>query len=152
MSKRRFLVIGLGRFGSAVAVGLANAGCEVVAVDRLMEYVEPVKDRVAYAIEMDATDTNALRSIDARSCDAAIVAMGGDFEASVMSVLALKDAGVQRVIARARNGRQARVLRSIGAAEVIEVESDVGRQLAQRLVEKAEKADPSEKSDGSKTA
>jgi len=137
MTKRRYLVIGLGRFGSAVAVGLAGAGCEVVAVDRKMEWVEPVKDRVAYAIELDATDTNALRSIDARSCDAAIVAMGGDFEASVMSVVALKDAGVQRVIARARDARQARVLRSVGAAEVLEVESEVGRQLAQRLVDKS---------------
>jgi trk system potassium uptake protein TrkA len=137
MSKRRYLVIGLGRFGTAVATGLAQAGCEVVAVDRLMEYVEPVKDRVAYAIQLDATDTNALRSIDARSCDAAIIAMGGDFEASVMSVVALKDAGVQRVIARARDGRQARVLRSVGAAEVIEVESEVGRQLAQRLLERS---------------
>jgi trk system potassium uptake protein TrkA len=137
MSKRRYLVIGLGRFGSAVATGLAQAGCEVVAVDRLMEYVEPVKDQVAYAIQLDATDTNALRSIDARSCDAAIIAMGGDFEASVMSVVALKDAGVQRVIARARDGRQARVLRSVGAAEVIEVESEVGRQLAQRLLERS---------------
>jgi trk system potassium uptake protein TrkA len=137
MSKRRYLVIGLGRFGSAVATGLAQAGCEVVAVDRLMEYVEPVKDRVAYAIQLDATDTNALRSIDARSCDAAIIAMGGDFEASVMSVVALKDAGVQKVIARARDGRQARVLRSVGAAEVLEVESEVGRQLAQRLLDRS---------------
>mgnify|MGYP001279361986 CR=1 FL=1 len=137
MSKRRYLVIGLGRFGSAVATGLAQAGCDVVAVDRLMEYVEPVKDRVAYAIQLDATDTNALRSIDARSCDAAIIAMGGDFEASVMSVVALKDAGVQKVIARARDGRQARVLRSVGAAEVLEVESEVGRQLAQRLLDRS---------------
>lgn len=133
MSKRRFLVIGLGRFGSAVATGLAGAGCEVVAVDRLMEYVEPVKDRVAYAIQLDATDSTALRSIDARSCEAAVIAMGGDFEASVMSVLALKDAGVLRVIARARDARQARVLRAAGATEVIEVESEVGRELSKRL-------------------
>jgi len=133
MQKRRFLVIGLGRFGSAVAVGLSKAGCEVVAVDHLMEYVEAVKERVAYAIQLDATNTDALRSIDARSCEAAIIAMGGDFEASVMSVVALKDAGVLRVIARARDGRQARVLRSVGAAEVLEVESEVGRQLAERL-------------------
>jgi len=136
MAKRRYLVIGLGRFGTALATGLSSAGCEVVAVDRSMEFVEPVKDRVAYAIELDATDTTALRSIDARSCEAAIIAMGGDFEASVMSVLALKDAGVLRVIARARDGRQARVLRSVGASEVIEVESEVGRQLAQRLLER----------------
>jgi trk system potassium uptake protein TrkA len=138
MQQRRFLVIGLGRFGSAVAVGLSKSGCEVVAVDHLMEYVEAVKDRVSYAIQLDATNTDALRSIDARSCEAAIIAMGGDFEASVMSVVALKDAGVLRVIARARDGRQARVLRAVGAAEVLEVESEVGRQLAERLFQRSD--------------
>jgi trk system potassium uptake protein TrkA len=64
--------------------------------------------------------------------------MGGDFEASVMSVVALKDAGVLRVIARARDGRQARVLRAVGAAEVLEVESEVGRQLAERLFQRSD--------------
>ena len=129
----RFLVIGLGRFGSALAVGLAERGCEVVAVDRRMDFVEAIKDQVAYALELDATDLAALRGIDAPNCLAAIVAMGEDFEATVLTVAALKECGVKRVIARAGDARKARILRAVGAEETIAVETEVGRRLAQSL-------------------
>lgn len=131
----RILVVGLGRFGSALALGLAERGCDVVAVDVNMELVEAVKDRVGYAMQLDATDPLALRSIDASSCSAAVVAMGEQFESKVLSVAALKECGIPRVIARSRDATQSRILKAIGATEVIEVESDVGRRLAQQLAE-----------------
>ncbi|MCC7012138.1 MAG: TrkA family potassium uptake protein [Planctomycetes bacterium] len=132
----KYLVAGLGRFGSALALGLTERGCEVVAVDRRMDFVEALKDRVAYALELDASDPIALKSIDAGSFTAAVVAVGEDFESAVLAVAALKEIGVAKVIARARNSRQARILRAVGASEIIEVESEVGRRLAETLVSK----------------
>lgn len=130
---RRILVVGLGRFGAALSTGLYEAGWEVLAVDRSMERVEPVRDRVSYALELDATDPAVLRSVDVEHCEAAVVAMGEDFESAVLAVAALKECGVPRVIARAGNARRARILRAVGADEVIEVETDVGRRLAAAL-------------------
>ncbi len=104
-----------------------------MAVDMRMEQVESLKDRLAYAVEVDATDVEALRSIDAQSCAAAVVAVGEDFESAVLAVAALKELGIARVIARARDSRQARILRAVGASEVIEVETEVGRRLAEQL-------------------
>ncbi len=129
----RTLVVGLGRFGSALALGLAERGCPVIAVDLRMESIEAVKEKLAYAVELDATDVDALRSIDAAACSAAVVAVGEDFESAVLAVAALKEVGIARVIARARDQRQARILRAVGASEVIEVETEVGRRLAEQL-------------------
>ncbi len=129
----RTLVVGLGRFGSALALGLAERGCPVIAVDLRMESIEAVQEKLAYAVELDATDVDALRSIDAAACSAAVVAVGEDFESAVLAVAALKEVGIARVIARARDQRQARILRAVGASEVIEVETEVGRRLAEQL-------------------
>jgi trk system potassium uptake protein len=130
---QRYLVVGLGRFGTALALGLSERGCDVIAVDSELDKVDAVKDRIGHAIELDSTDPAALQSLDARSCNTAIVAMGEGFEAAVLTVTALKECGVARVIARARNPRHARVLRAVGADEIIEVESEVGRNLAESL-------------------
>ena len=130
---KRVLVVGLGRFGSALALGLAERGCDVVVVDRNMEALDEVKERVAYALELDATDPEALRAIDASSCSLVIVTIGEEFESAVLSVAALKECGVKRLVARAANPRHARILKAIGADEVIEVESEIGRRLAESL-------------------
>lgn len=133
MAKRRFLVIGLGRFGISLAETLGREGCEVVAVDMNMANVDLVKDRVAYAMQLDAADPAALRSVDAPGCAAAIVAIGENFEATVLCVAACKEAGVQKVVARARTAMQARILVAVGATQVIELESEMGRRLGQTL-------------------
>jgi trk system potassium uptake protein TrkA len=127
---QRFLVVGLGRFGTAVAETLSQQGCEVVAVDLSMTNVEAVRDSVAHAVELDATDPEALRAIEASSCPIAVVAIGEDFEASVLSVAALKEVGVGHIIARANGPRERRILRLVGASEVVEIETDIGRRLA----------------------
>ena len=137
---RRILVVGLGRFGAAVATGLFQRGCEVMAVDRDMEIVSEFRDRVSYALELDATDPEALRSVDAGSCRIAIVAIGEDFESAVLAVAALKECGVPRVVARAGNPRRARILRAVGADEAIEVETEVGQRLAESLAEESDRA------------
>lgn len=131
--KNRFLVVGLGRFGTALAESLGRQGVEVIAVDRNMASVDAVKDQVALAAELDATDPRALASIEAQTCAAAIVAIGEDFEAAVLTVAALKEAGVPKIIARARSAREGRILAAVGASKTIEIESEMGRQLGATL-------------------
>ena len=76
MAQSRYLIIGLGRFGAALAESLAEQGAEVIAIDRDMAMVDAVKQKVAYAIELDATDPQALLSVDPLKCRTAIVAIG----------------------------------------------------------------------------
>lgn len=131
---KRVIVVGLGRFGSALAESLGDHGWEVIAVDAVMDPVDAVKQRVAFAVQLDATDPRALRSIDCHTCTTGIIAIGENFEAAVLCVNALREAGVAHVVARARTERQARILTAVGASEVIEIEAEMGRTLGRRLV------------------
>ncbi len=130
---KRFLVIGLGRFGLSLAETLATQGCEVLAVDRTMANVDLIKNKVAYAVQMDASDPAALRAIDAGACAAAVVAIGETFEASVLCVAACREAGVLNVVARAHTDMQARILMAIGATQVLELETEMGRRMGESL-------------------
>ena len=130
---RRILVIGLGRFGSALAESLAREGCEVVAIDNDMSHVDAIKAKVTYALELDATDPMALRSIDPHTAAVAIVAVGENFEGAVLSVAALRELGVQQIVARAITPRHGRILLAAGANRVIEIESEMGRALGREL-------------------
>lgn len=130
---RRILVVGLGRFGSALAESLTHSGCEVVAVDNDMTHIEAIKNKVAYALELDATDPVALRSIDAQTCHAAVVAVGENFEGAVLTVAALRELGVQHIIARAITNRHGRILMAAGANRVVEIEWEMGRALGREL-------------------
>lgn len=133
MAQDRYLIIGLGRFGAALAESLAEQGAEVIAVDRDMAMVDAVKQRVAYALELDATDPQALLSVDPLKCRAAIVAIGENFEATVLTLAALKEVGVRDIIARSRSARESRILQAVGATEIIELEAEMGRTFGRRL-------------------
>ncbi|MFO0633598.1 MAG: TrkA family potassium uptake protein [Nannocystaceae bacterium] len=130
---KRILVIGLGRFGAAVAESLAQHGCEVVAVDNDMNHIDAIKSKVTYALELDATDPAALRAVDPHNCHAAVVAVGENFEGAVLTVAALRELGVQLVIARAITPRHGRILMAAGANRVIEIEAEMGRALGREL-------------------
>jgi trk system potassium uptake protein TrkA len=130
---RRFLVVGLGSFGVSLAESLTQAGVEVMAVDKSMANVEAIRDKVALSVQLDATDADALRDAECTSCQLAAVTIGDDFEMAVLTVAALREVGMQRVLARARTHRQARILRAVGASQVIEVEWEMGQRLGQTL-------------------
>jgi trk system potassium uptake protein TrkA len=132
---QRILVLGLGRFGSALALSLSARGAEVVGVDNDPDHLEPLQDKVAFAIQADVTDVAALRSIEAARCEVAVVGIGEDFEANVLCVATLKELGTKRILARAHDARQARILRAVGATEVLEIETETGRRLARTLLE-----------------
>lgn len=130
---QRFAVIGLGRFGRRLARLLTESESEVIAIDREPSLVEAVRDEVALAVCMDATDEKALRAQSVHEVDAAIVGIGQEFESSAMTVATLREIGVDRIIARAENDTQAQILRRIGASETVSPERESAVRWAHRL-------------------
>ncbi|MFO7546255.1 MAG: TrkA family potassium uptake protein [Trueperaceae bacterium] len=133
MRVRQFLVIGAGRFGSALATTLFELGHEVVVIDEREEAVEAVMERVTHAVIADATEEETLRKIGAANFDTVIVAIGHDLEANILATVAAKSIGAKHVVAKATGNLAARVLLKVGADEVIRPEHDMGRRLAQQL-------------------
>lgn len=134
MQAKKVLVIGLGRFGDALAERLWQSRAEVIAVDDDPDSVDAVKERSSAAFVGDATDPRVLSAIGAEHVDIAVVTFGEDFEASVLCVAQLRKMGVKEVVARAASLRQAEVLRAVGATRVVQLEHEMGHRIAADLV------------------
>ncbi len=132
--KNVYLVIGLGRFGQAICRTLAEKGQQVIAVDRTRQLVEEMAEVVDLAAQADATDSDALAKVGAKTADIAIVAIGGNIEASILATTILQDLQIPHVIARAENYTHARVLARVGANKVVFPERDMGERLATLLI------------------
>ena len=133
MKNKRFLVMGLGEFGSALAPELAALGAVVLAVDIAGKKVEAIRDRVAAAAVADIRDRAALQELVTTTFDVAIVAIGGSLESSILATLHLKSLAVREIYVEANTEERAEVLRRVGADHVISPERDLGKRLAQRL-------------------
>ncbi len=134
MGISKFAVIGLGRFGNAIARTLSKRGAEVIAIDTNEEHVELIKEEVAYAVTLDATDIKALKSQNLQDMDAVIVSIGEDFEALMLCTVLLMEIGVTRIMARANGKHQRMILEKIGIVEILSPENDVGLAVAERLL------------------
>lgn len=134
MKKQQFVVLGLGRFGSAVARTLQQLGHEVLGIDSDPHVVELAADNLTYAQACDCTDEDSLRMLGLRNFDAAIVAIGHDVQASILATVLLKEIGVPTVVAKAANDLHGRTLAKVGADKVIYPERDMGARLAHSLM------------------
>jgi len=130
----KVVVVGLGRFGSTLAVHLSREGAEVLAVDRSARLVETVVEEVTVAVGFDATDLTNLKAYDVGAMDVGVVAIGENFESSVLVTMHLKNLGVPLVYAKALNDMQESVLRRVGADQIIKPEEDMGERLAGHLL------------------
>lgn len=133
-TQRQYIVIGLGRFGRAIAETLCQSGEEVLGVDRRMDLVEDMKDSLTQAIQLDAMDRDALEALGIPDFDVAFVTMGADIRASGTIVLQLKELGAKRVIAKAQDEFHGRMLEKLGADQVLFPERDMGRRIAHNMV------------------
>lgn len=131
--KPEFAVIGLGRFGSSLARTLAERGFSVLGVDRDRAIVQSLADQLTQTVALDSTDEAALRAVDIPSFDTVIVAIGSNFEANLLTTVAVKALGVPHVICKATTDRQRTILLRIGADRVILPEHEAGCRLAQEL-------------------
>ncbi|MCH6267519.1 MULTISPECIES: potassium channel family protein [Neobacillus] len=130
----QFAVIGLGRFGLSIANKLYESGRDVLGVDVNEERADEAQSYVTHSVIADSTDPEALKSIGIRNFDTVIVAIGNDIQASILSVLLLKELGVKKVIAKALNKLHGEVLKKVGADWVVFPERDMGIRVAHQLI------------------
>jgi trk system potassium uptake protein TrkA len=131
---RQYAVIGLGLLGRTVARELAERGAEVIAVDMEQELVQSISEDVPLAVRLDSTNRDALKQQGIDQVDAALVAIGQNFQAAVLTTALLKELGIKRVISRAGTVEEARILELVNADEVVLVEEIVARRLATRMM------------------
>lgn len=124
------LVVGLGRFGGALAKSLERVGHEVLAVDESGELVQEWAGRLTHVVEADSTSEAAMRQVGAGDFEHAIVAIGTDIEASLLSASVLVDLGVRQVWAKAITPAHGKILQRIGVRHVVYPERDAGERIA----------------------
>ena len=134
MKAKQFVVFGLGRFGKSLAVTLAEAGYEVMAVDMNEEKVQDISTIVTQAVQADVTDADTLKELGIRNFDVAVVAIGKDMQSSIMATLLLKEMGIPYVVAKASTEVHQKLLEKLGADRIILPENDMGKRIATSLI------------------
>jgi len=132
----RFVIVGLGNFGSSVAEALYSHGHDVVAVDIDEQAVDDIAPRCSRAAVGDGRETTVLEEIGAEAADAAVVSTGDDITASILATMALQDLGVETVYVKVISDNHARIMRQLGVTETVFPERDSGVNLASRISEK----------------
>ena len=128
-----FIIIGLGRFGTSLAMTLNAYGHDVLTIDSDIKRVQQVSHILPHVIQLDATNIDALREVGAEAFDTGIVCIGTYFEANLLATVSLRKLGVRRVITKARTVTQQDILQRVGADEVILPEHEAGVRLGRRL-------------------
>jgi trk system potassium uptake protein TrkA len=134
MVKRTFAVIGLGRFGSAMASTLKELGHEVIGIDRDADKVAAMSDIITQALELDSTDERALRAAGIQDVDIAVISIGENIESSVLVVMLVKELGIETIVAKATTPLHGRILEKLGVSRVIFPERDMAVRVAHSLV------------------
>ena len=131
--KKSVAVIGLGRFGEAVAVRMVELGHEVIGIDGNAEIVQKLADDLPHVVQADSTEVEALMALGVNEVDFAVVAIGSSLEGSVLSVLALQELGVKQIWAKASTRQHGLILGRLAVTKVVYPEADRGKALADQL-------------------
>ena len=131
---RTFAVIGLGRFGSAVATTLLDLGHEVIGIDADAHVVRELADRGVQTLQMDVTDERALRASGIHDVDVAVVSIGENLEASLIVVMLVKELGVTAIVAKATTPLHGRILEKLGVSRIVFPEREMAVRTAHSLV------------------
>ncbi|MFZ2633386.1 MAG: TrkA family potassium uptake protein [Desulfosalsimonadaceae bacterium] len=130
---KKFAVIGLGNFGFHVAKALYEDGNEVIAIDTEKSRVQAIDEFATEAIVMDSTDKEALKSLGLETMDAVIVSTGTKISTSVLICLHLQEMKVRKILAKALDDDHAKILKKVGATEIIHPERDMAKRVARSL-------------------
>ena len=133
MAKKSYAVCGLGAFGARLAEELSRSGHAVMACDVNPAKVNAMRDKVLQALIADVSDIEAIKELDISKFDAVIVSLSKYFEKQVLALTLLKQEGAKRVLVKASNDTQERILYRLGADEVIRPEQEVAHRLSRRL-------------------
>lgn len=132
-SDNRAVVIGLGRFGSSLALELVSGNTEVLGLDRNEKLVNAWADDLTHVAVVDSTDEEALRQLNVHEYPRAVVAIGADLEASILTTSILSDFGIKKIWAKALSRQHAKILERVGAHHVVLPEHDMGERVAHLL-------------------
>lgn len=132
-SDKQYIVIGCGRFGSSVAKKMCELGNEVMVIDKNEDLIENIAEDVTHTAILDITDEKDLKSIGLGNFDVVIVAISSDIRASIMATVVAKELGVPKIVCKAKDELQAKVLYKIGADKVVFPERDMGIRVAYNL-------------------
>src|SRR6266581_6707570 len=130
---RRFAVIGAGTFGSAVAETLSEDNNEVIVIDTVPEKVQAMQGIASQAVQADATDPETLIALGVNEVDCAVVSLGEKIDLSILVTLHLKEMGVPEIVVKATTPEHGKILKLIGATEVIFPEKQMAQRVARRL-------------------
>ncbi len=133
MPGRNIVVVGVGRFGSQAASTLFQLGHDVLAIDRDNDRIQDLIGRVTYSVAGDATDETLMRDLGVQDFDVAIVGIGRNVEASIMTAVLLNSFQIPMIVARSRNRLHGETLSRIGCNRVVSAEEDAGIRLANTL-------------------
>lgn len=134
MAGKQYVVIGIGRFGESIAKTLYDMGNDVLVIDKNEEVIADIANSVTHAVQLDATDESALKSLGLSNFDVAIVTIGDDLQSSILVTLLVRELGVKYIVCKAKNDLHAKVLEKIGADRIILPEKDMGVRVAYNLV------------------
>lgn len=134
MKEKSYAVIGLGQFGMTLALTLAEANCDVLAIDDQDENIQDIADKVTYAVRADVREPGVLSTLGVQNVDVAVVAVAENMEASITATMQAKELGVPFVMAKAMNSLHGRILSKIGADKVIYPEQSMGMRVARNLL------------------
>lgn len=130
---KSYVVVGLGRFGTEVAIRLCELGCEVLAMDRSSELVQQISNNVTQAVVGDARDKEVLKALGVSNFDCAVVAIGTDLGDSVLATMNFKELGVPYVVCKAHDETHRQVLMKLGANKVVIPEQEQAFRLARNM-------------------
>jgi trk system potassium uptake protein TrkA len=134
VKRKQFGVIGLGRFGSAMATTLTELGHDVIGVDGDESRVQQLADVITHALQIDATDEKALRAAGIQDVEVAVVSIGENIESSLLVVMQLRDLGIGTIVAKAVTPLHGRILEKLGVSRVIFPEREMAIRIAHSLV------------------
>ena len=131
---KKFAVIGLGQFGTAIAKTLSSRNAEVIAIDKNIDKVENIKDAVAYTVSIDATNKEALIGQNIQDMDCVIIAIGENFHSAILCANILVELGVKRIIGRAMGENERLILEKLGINEIISPEDELGFRITESIL------------------
>ena len=129
----KYIIVGLGNFGSSLAMKLTASGNEVIGIDSRMEKVDQYKESISHTICMNAMDEFTVTGLPLKDTDVVIVAIGEDQGANIMATALFKNQQVKRLISRAINPLHERVLHALGVDEIVHPEEETAERMAKKL-------------------
>ncbi len=131
----QFAVLGLGRFGMSIVKTLAEYDANILACDKNMARLHEATDYATHVVQLDVTDEDAMDKLGLGNFDVVVLAMGEDFESTVMASMKVKELGSAKILAKAVGERQKKILESIGVDQVVLPEIEMGAKIARQLAQ-----------------